>query len=155
MPGNGIGTISVWDPADQNATTKTFAYDYSTVDNFFTIIPVGSVNRSVVTTDPATDYHIWIKNDNSSSVDVIWTKEGKAANPAAWDIAVCTDLLCYDPSTFTGSVSISPGDSVDFKLTIDHYGSNLGFGGAFAKFYSEADSANSYVEQDIIHEVAF
>lgn len=151
--GTGAGTLKFYDAADQTTTMKTFTYNFSSVTNYFTILPVGSMNGSARTNDAATDYHISVINSNTIPIDVVWKRTAETANPSVWTVVVCTDLLCWDPTIYSKEMTIAPGDTVDFKATIDHLSTD-GSGGTTALFYVASDSAASSATQVITHTVA-
>jgi len=155
--GNGTGDLTFYDAIDSSTTSQTFSYDYTSIASWFTLIPIGLMNLSIASSDPTTDYRIYVNNDNNIPVNVTWEREDNSSNPTGWSLLVCTDAACYVPSVITETFTIAPNTYVDFKLSIDHnFGpSNLGSGGSTAKFYVVADSANSYKEQAIVHEVTF
>lgn len=150
LSGTGAGNIKFYDAADQTATMKTFTYNYSTVTSYFSISPVGLMTRSTKYTNPAQDYHIWVINNNNVAVPVTWKRTAETANLANWTVVVCTDSDCYTPTIYTEDMMIAPGDSVDFKATVDHL-STAGSGGTTALFYVAADSATSVLSQVISH----
>lgn len=155
--GNGTGNITFYDVIDSSMTSQTFTYDHTSVASWFTLVPIGLMNLSVASSDPTTDYRIYVNNSNNIPVDVTWEREDYSSNPTGWSILVCTDAACYIPSVITETFTIAPNTYVDFKLSIDHNSgpNNLGSGGSMAKFYVVADSVNSYKEQAITHEVTF
>ncbi|BDS13887.1 hypothetical protein [Aureispira anguillae] len=150
--GVGIGTLKFYDSANQALTMKTFTYTLTTLSSYFRIAPQGFTSQSVRSNDPATDYHIWVVNDNTVPVDVNWARTNEATNPSTWQIAICTDATCYTPAIMNESMTVSPGDSVDFKATIDHQ-LTTGNGGTTPIFWVAADSVNSVLSQELTHEV--
>lgn len=150
--GTGVGTLKFYDAADQTATMKTFTYNYSSVTSYFTISPVGQMADTVRMNAADKDYHIWVINNNTVPVDVVWKRTLETANPSAWTVVVCTDLVCWDPTIYSKEMTLAPGDSVDFKATVGHF-ATVGVGGTTALFYVASDSLASHVTQTIDHTV--
>lgn len=150
--GVGAGMLKFYDANNQALTMKALTYTMTAVPAFFRLTPQGFASNSVRANDTPTDYHLWVVNDNSIPVDVQWARTGEASNPSAWQIAVCTDATCYTPAIMTESMTVNPGDSVDFKMTFDHQ-ATTGNGSATPIFWVAADSANSVLTKTFTHEV--
>lgn len=148
VEGDVEGEIIFFDSENKPLTLKTFKYSFVTSSSLFSINPVGLMSRTVRNFVSNTDYHIWVRNDNELPVEVHWEKMDQVANPAAWEIAVCTDLLCFTPNIIHETMIIEPHDSVDFKATISHYGI-LGTGGTNILFYDKSDSLATLLTQVI------
>ena len=140
--GEGDGALVFYDASNQSETSTTFNYTYSAVDAYFDIITAGFTTQSVRVSDPDTDYHLWVKNNNNVEVTVDWMRTNESSNPSEWMIAVCTDATCYTPAIVQETITIAPGDSVDFKTTFSHV-STAGNGTSTPIFYVSSDSANS------------
>lgn len=154
--GTGSGTLNFYDAADPSLTSKVFSYTLTTLNSYFRIVPQGFTSQSVRMNAPAADYHLWIINDNTIPLDVQWARTNEASNPAAWEVAICTqggsDSVCYAPTIITENVTITPGDSMDFKATIDHQ-ATTGNGGTTPIFWIPTDSINSVLSETFTHEV--
>lgn len=148
--GTGAGTLKFYDSADQNATMKTFTYSYSSLTSYFTLSPVGSMTRTVKANDPSEDYHVWVINNNTVPVPLVWRSIANASNPSSWVVTICTDTYCAPPHILSNVFTVAPGDSVDFKATMDH-ATTMGAGGTTALFFVAADSAASVVSQTVSH----
>ena len=147
--GLASGTIQFYDEADKATTMKTYTYSLRSITEWFTATAVGLLTDSDRAIN-VKDYYIDVANPNPDTVWVTWEKVENTL-PIGWNIAVCTDAVCWDPSVYTEEMPIAPnGGTVAFKATIDPAG-NQGTCSMDAKFYVADDMASSLTTLQVSH----
>jgi hypothetical protein len=145
--GEGSGMLKFYDSEDQSATMKEFNYTLTAVSQYFEVIAIDAVSKSVRTTDPLeTDFKLKVYNPNTTDITVNWASEAGASNPTAWILNVCDPFTCFGPAVVDGTFPVPAGDSVDFKFTLNH-ASTTGTGTAMGSFYIATDSTASLTTQ--------